>query len=148
MKRILLYLLSLMLAFISGCGPKSEAPIPVGGPEGTFAGQFQLLHLHSKTGVIDTLTANIILQMEQSTGFKVTGDTSTVHAGSYGSFIVSVPYSNVDFIDKTYPTTGTPAKIHLNGVYSYNYDGTNLQLVAYSAFDTLSYYYNLKRTGN
>ncbi|HEY8782885.1 MAG TPA: hypothetical protein VIM16_14770 [Mucilaginibacter sp.] len=149
MKRKLPYLLPLLLVFASGClTDKNNAPTPANAPEGTFAGKFKFTHIHAQTGAVDSATANIQLKMETATGFQVTGDTSTVHAGSYGSYIVSTPYSNVDFIDHTYPTTGVPAKNHLNGVYTYSYDGTTLQLVAYGAFDTLSYYYNLKKIGN
>lgn len=148
MKLKLLYLL-LLLAFMSGCmGSKNSAPTPNNAPVGTFTGQFALLHKHSKTGVVDTSLANLVINMETSTGFKVTGDTSTVHAGSYGGFIVNSSYTAIDFLDQTYPTTGVPAKNHLNGVYQYSYDGTNLKISAYSAFDTLAYIYSLKKTGN
>lgn len=149
MKRKLLYLLPLFLVFESGClSDKNNAPSPNNAPEGVFSGKFKFTHLHSKTGTVDSATAIIQLKMEAATGFQVTGDTATVHAGSFGSYIVSTPYNNVDFVDHTYPTTGTPPKNHLNGVYTYSYDGTTLQLVAYGAFDTLSYYYNLKKIGN
>jgi len=148
MKRILLYSSLILIGLASGCAPKPVSPVVAAGPEGTFTGQFMYIHIHSKTGVIDTSKANIQLQMEQSTGFKVTGDTSTVHAGSFGSYIVNTTYGQVDFLDHTYPTTGTPTKFHLNGIYAYNYDGTILKMVAYSAFDTLTYFYTLKRSGN
>jgi hypothetical protein len=148
MKRILLYSSLIFVALASGCVPTTVSPVVAAGPEGTFTGQFMYFHLHSKTGVVDTTKANIQLQMEQSTGFKVTGDTATIHAGSFGSYIVNTAYNNVDFLDNTYPTTGTPTKFHLNGVYAYTYDGTILKMVAYSAFDTLTYFYTLKKTGN
>ncbi len=145
MKKTLLYLLPLAALFIYGCGPnKTTAPVPA--PEGTFSGKFMFLHLHQKTGVIDTLKANLVLQMEAATGYKVTGDTSSVHAGSHGGYVVNIPTSSISFIDATYPPTGTPAKIHLSGVYDYTYDGSTLQLVVYGAQDTLLYYYNMKKT--
>ncbi len=150
MKRLLPYLLPFVVVFASGCfGNKASAPAPVLVPSGTFAGEFKLTHTNPKTGAVDSATANIQLQMETATGYIVTGDTSTVHAGSHGSYIVTTGNSTIEFIDKTYPTNGTtPTKIHLSGVYDYIYKGTNLQLVAYGALDTLSYYYNLTRTGN
>ncbi|MDB4905143.1 MAG: hypothetical protein JWQ63_4424 [Mucilaginibacter sp.] len=147
MKLKLLYLLLLLLAFMSGCGPKSAAPVPNNTPEGTFTGKFKYIHKHAQTGAVDSVTTSIQLQIEQNTGFKVTGDTS-VHAGSYGSYLVNSSYTAIDFMDKTFPTTGTPAKYHLNGVYSYSYDGTNLSIAAFGAFDTLSYVYSMKRIGN
>ena len=148
MKRILLYFLPFLLAFTNGCSPKSIAPAPNNAPEGTFTGEFKFTHEHAQNGAVDSLTAKIQLQIQQSTGYKVTGDTSTVHAGSYGSYIINSSFTGIDFLDKTYPPTGTPAKIHLNGVYSYTYDGTNLQIIYLGAFDTLSYIYTLKKISN
>lgn len=98
--------------------------------------------------MVDTLKANIILSMQPTVGFKVTGDTSTVHAGSYGVCIVNSSYGVIDFIDNTYPATSTPTKTHLNGVYQYAFDGTTFQLAAHGALDTTAFLYNLKRTGN
>ena len=133
---------------LSSCiSNKNNAPAP-NVPEGTFAGRFSLYHLHSKTGVVDTLTANLILNMETATGYKVTGDTSTLHAGSYGSYLLNSTYTGIEFIDKTYPATGTPAKNHLNGIYEYVYNGTTLQFEATDPADTLIYFYNFTKTGN
>ncbi len=147
MKR-LLYLLPLVFAFATGCIPKSNTPPSNTIPQGTFTGQFKLTHTSSKTGLKDSLTANIQLQIEPATGYTVTGDTATVHAGSFGSYGVNQSNYTMLFVDKTFPPTGTPKKIHLAGVYDYIFNGTNLQLVAYGALDTLTYYYNLKYTGN
>src|SRR5258707_3634812 len=141
MKLKLLYLL-LLLAFMGECDRKSAALVRNNTPEGTFTGKFKYTHEHAQTGAVDSATAIIQLQIEQNTGFKVTGDTS-LHAGSYGSYLVNSSYTAIDFKDKTFPTTGTPAKYHLNGVYSYSYDGTNLSIAAFGAFDTLSYVYTL-----
>jgi len=145
MKRIL-YLLPLVFAFATGCGPKN-APAPNNIPEGTFAGKFKYIHEHAQTGAVDSSTAQIKLQIGTST-FAVTGDTSTVQAGSFGTYEVNTYNTAIDFFDKTYPTTGTPAKFHLNGIYSYTYDGTNLHIIAFGAFDTLGYSYTLIKTGN
>jgi hypothetical protein len=148
MKKVL-YLLPLLVAF--GCG-KSDTPGPnntYNGPLGTFAGAFTYLHKHSNTGVVDTLRANITLSLQLTTGFKVTGDTLTVHAGSYGTAVVDWVDNVIDFADQTYPVSGAPAKSHLNGSYAYAYDGTILQMVAGRiTSDTVVYQYNLKRTGN
>jgi len=150
MKRILLYSIPfLLLAAIIGCGPSSTPAPQVGGPEGTFNGTFTFYHLHEKTGVTDTtVLPNLQLQLEQSTGYKLSGDTSTVLAASYGSYLVSIPYTTINFLDKTYPATGTPSKIHLVGIYSYSWDGTNLVMTSYGAYDTLAYHYVLKKIGN
>jgi hypothetical protein len=148
MKRILLYSLLSLAAFVSGCvANKSTAPAPLA-PEGTFAGEFKVTTTNATTGAVDSLKATIQLQMEETTGYKVTGDTSTVHAGSYGSYAVNTSNSTITFGDKTFPLTGTPAKVHLSGVYDYLYDGTTLQMAAYGSDNTVSYYYNLKKTGN
>jgi hypothetical protein len=86
--------------------------------------------------------------MEPATGFAVTGDTSTIHAGSYGVYVVYLANGVVAFSDKTFPTTGIPTKYHLSGLYGYHYDGTNFQISYYSPLDTLALVYNLKKTGN
>jgi hypothetical protein len=144
MKRKLLYFLPVILALAAGCLKKGLVT-PVAGPEGTFAGQFILLHRHVKTGVTDTLTANIQLQMSLTTGYKVTGDTATLHAGSYGTYAVNSTGNGIEFIDKTFSPTGTPTKIHLSGIYGYVYNGTILQMTGYGPLDTLAFGYDLKR---
>jgi hypothetical protein len=147
MKHKLLYLL-LVAALASGCSNKS-APVPNNAdlPTGTFSGVFTRKHINSK-GVIDSAKANIQLQMEIATGFKVTGDTSTLHAGSYGGYNLTTTANTIAFFDRTYPPTGTPTKVHLSGIYQYLYSGTNLQILGYGPLDTLSFYYNLTKTGN
>jgi hypothetical protein len=149
MKHKLLCLLSLTVVFTSGCVRETGAPVPNNAnlPTGTFAGVFTRKHINSK-GVIDSAKANIQLQMEIATGFAVTGDTSTLQAGSYGGYNLTSLTNVIQFNDKTYPLTGTPAKAHLSGTYEYKYTGTTLQLLGYGALDTLSFYYNLTRTGN
>jgi len=145
MKHKLLYLFPFLLALTSGCfGSKNSTPIP--SPDGTFSGQFRLIQKHSKTGISDTATANIQLVLDLTTGYKVTGDTSTLHAGSYGDYGVNSIYNTITFVDKTYPKTGIPTKTHLNGQYQYYYDGSTFQMVAFGALDTLILQYNLKKT--
>lgn len=146
--KLFYFLLCVLTALFYGCSiNKTAAPAPVT-PSGTFTGQFTFLHLHSYTAKIDTLTCSLQLVMQPATGYKVTGDTSTLHAGSYGTYIFGSDYTEIDFFDKTYPAGSTPLKNHLSGVYQYTYDGSTLQMIAYGPLDTLSYIYNLKKTGN
>lgn len=138
--RRLIYALLFAVLFWMGCAP-SSTPRPY--PAGTFTGTFRLLHKTRATGVVDTLKANVQLVLETNVGFKVLGDTSTVHAGSKGTY--GVNSAGFLFLDNTYPKTGKPVKTHLNGEYQYAYDGTSqLQIVATSA-DTLAIIYDLKR---
>jgi len=144
MKNKILYFIPLILISATGCfNTKTDIP-PVTPPSGTFTGQFRYLHRHSSNVAFDTVKANLTVTMNSTANtFAVTGDTSTAHAGSKGSFSFGSPY--MLFTDNTYPKTGTPAKTHLNGLYLYYYDGTVFQLLAYSA-DTLSLQYDLKKT--
>ena len=148
MKRNIFYLLTIAGTFLYGCAPKNDvvpSPVPV---SGTFTGQFKLYHLNTKSGTPRIDSTNLNLNMETATGFKVTGDTSTLHAGSYGGYSISSPTLQMLFVDQTYPPTGIPAKAHLNGIYSYRYDGTTLELLSYGPLDTLQYFYKFTRTGN
>ena len=144
MKYKLLYLFPFLKPLAGYFNSKRAEESPVVIPHGTFTGQFRLLQFSKKTGVFDTVSANIQLSMEQ-TGYSVTGDTSTVQAGSYGPYAINTINSTIDFQDKTYPHTGIPTKTHLNGVYQYYYDGTVFQLVANSVLDKLSLQYDLKK---
>jgi hypothetical protein len=146
MKHTLPYFLLLCLFFAFGCSiNKSNMPTPAGAlPVGTFSGHFEVIH-HKSTST-DSASANITLDMQAATGFKVTGDTSTVHEGSYGGFIVYQTNNTIYFQDHdTYQPAGAAAKVHLNGLYSYSYDGTTLQIGYHSYLDTLVLKYNLKK---
>jgi len=132
-------LLLLSLAIVAGGCVNKTASIPIPVPTGTFSGQFTSLHKKS-SGVVDTLRANVQLTTTTAGLFRVSGDTSTVHAGSHGSFQLNSTY--IQFQDST-ATANNTAKIHLNGLYQYSYDGTAFQIIAYN--DTLYYQYNLKR---
>jgi hypothetical protein len=146
MKRTL-YLLPFLLALYTGCGPSSNTPTPTSSlPLGTFTGPYTYIHTHFNTGVKDTITGILNLNIETATGYIVTGDTSK-HAGSYGACYVNSSTGSINFADKTVPASGTPAKIHLNGFYQYSYDGTNFQLAQEGALDTTAIIYNLKKTG-
>ena len=148
-KLIYLFPVFVLFALVGGCiGHNNPAPISGTVPTGTFTGQFARLHLNSKTGKVDTTTANLVLNMETATGFKLTGDTSNVHAGSYGSYIINSTYTAIEFIDKTYPSTGISAKTHLSGIYQYAYDSKNLEIEAYGALDTLAFFYTMVKSGN
>ena len=148
MKQKLLYLLPFIIAFFSGCpSEKASAPTPTNIPTDTFSGTFKRSHTNSKTGAVDSLTAIIQVKMESS-NYTVTGDTSTIQAGSFGTYEVNSYNVGILFTDKTYSSTSTSTKDHLNGIYEYHYDGTNLQMVAFGPLDTLSFYYNLNKTGN
>jgi len=143
------YFLSLafcLIVFSVGCSlNKSTAPTPLL-PSGTFTGQFTYYHIHSNTGIIDTLKSNLVLNLDPTTGYKITGDTSTLHAGSYGSYVFSSDYSQIEFLDKTFVANTVPLKIHLSGVYQYHYDGASLNMVGYSPLDTASYVYSFKKS--
>ncbi|MDB5009111.1 MAG: hypothetical protein JWQ84_870 [Mucilaginibacter sp.] len=141
MKPQLLYFSLLIVVFASGCiGNKNSAPAPLI-PSGTFAGQFRRVHLNQTTGKRDTLSANIILTMNTTTGYAVTGDTTKLHAGSHGAYAIASSY--IQFNDLTYSASAPQTKIHLVGTYQYYYDGTIFQMAGNSALDTLSYQYDL-----
>lgn len=143
MKKKLLYLLPVLSLLAVGCFKNQVAsPAASGLPSGTFTGQFRLLHRSTDKVPFDTTSCNLTLTLNANNAtYAVTGDTSTVHAGSNGTYGISSPYIN--FTDKTYPKTGAPTKTHLNGLYQYYYDGTVFQMLAYSS-DTLSLQYDLK----
>jgi hypothetical protein len=150
MKLKLPHLLPLLLLLAAGCAnnnniaPTPTTPLPVG----TFSGHFTLYHYHAQTKVTDSTKANLNLSLEPATGFKITGDTTTLHAGSYGSFVVNGMQNTINFADFTYPPSGVTTKVHLNGLYNYRYDGTTLQIAMNGPLDTLTYYYYMKKTGN
>jgi len=143
MKYKLIYLFPLLIAFTAGCSKKAavvnyQLPVPVG----NFTGQFTRYHLTVATGKIDTLYANILLNLDASGSFAVTGDT-TVHAGSFGKYSLGVN-DDLSFTDKTLPVTGTPAKPHLNGNYMFTYN-SGILLMQKDVGDSLSYQYNFTK---
>jgi hypothetical protein len=137
MKCKIIYLSLLLSVFAAGCAKQ----IPVApDPQGTFTGQFTRIRLN-KNGKLDTAYANLQLTVQAATGYSITGDTSTIHAGSFGSY--QFGGNLVAFLDKTYPTTGKAAKIHLAGTYQYSFDGLNFIIVG-STY-SLGLIYNLKK---
>ncbi len=134
----------LLLAFAAGCSKQYTPPQPSSSLQGTFIGQFMFLHQPANSATVDTVKANIQLDMQANSTFQVTGDTSTVHAGSHGTFVPGANGS-IQFFDDTYPPSGTPAKFHLSGVYQYTYDGLYLRLTGYGPLDTVAYKYVLQK---
>ncbi|MGZ3750490.1 MAG: hypothetical protein ACXVB0_22090 [Mucilaginibacter sp.] len=146
MKYKLLYLFAVLAVLIVGCVKSSTSITSPPTPSGTFTGQFRYLHRHTNKVPFDTLKATITVKLLTTDNtYAVTGDTATVHAGSYGSFVLTSPY--MVFTDKTYSPTAPQTKSHLTGPYLYYYDGTTFQLLSYSV-DTIAYQYDLKKTAN
>ena len=145
MKHHLLYFIVLILSASACSVGNSTNPIPVATSfsNGVYSGKFTSLHLHEKTGITDTTVINLQLTFSNSNGFQVTGDT-LLHAGSYGTYTIGAN-SYVLFVDKTAPAGSTVSKIHLNGIYLYDYSGSTISLGISSAFDTLKYFYDLKK---
>ncbi|MGZ3756102.1 MAG: hypothetical protein ACXVAY_16730 [Mucilaginibacter sp.] len=146
MKNLYFLVIPVALFFLVSC-VKSSSPTPVTVPTGTFSGQLVLIHLSSKTGKLDTTKTNVVLTMSTTTGYAVTSDTTTVQAGSNGPFLLDNKY--IQFQDKTAAGAtaqfvGTSKKIHLNGTYTYAYDGTSFNFYAASS-DTLGFNYALKK---
>ncbi|MEO8885856.1 MAG: hypothetical protein ABI367_07310 [Mucilaginibacter sp.] len=140
MKKNLYLLLLTALVSAAGCKKVTTAPPPL--PVGKFTGVFTRIHYSNTTHKLDTATANLTLNLSASTGYSVTGDTTTVHAGSHGSYVVDG--YNIQFIDQTLkPNTPLyPGKTHLAGIFNYVYTDTRLQFGASN--DTLYVSYNLQ----
>jgi len=143
MKRTILFSLLTAAIILTGCNKQSQSsttPVPLG----TFTGKLVVIHKNGKTSKLDTVTSSVTLLMSASAGYALTADTSVAQAGSHGPFTLNSQY--ITFTDQTAPAgsriVGTSAKIHLNGTYTYGYDGTNFDFYATSA-DTLGYSYLL-----
>ena len=146
MKRPLIYFVPLLMVCLAGCLSKPAAVIPTPHPKGSFSGKFWRFHFTKATSKIDTLIANITLVLDSAGNYSVGGDTTSVHAGSFGKWGLGVG-DDLVFTDKTLPATGTPTKQHLDGDYLYSYDGSTLQLLK-GIGDTLSYQYSFSKTSN
>lgn len=146
MKRNFIYLLPLLLISLASCSKKTPVEnIQLVTPTGTFGGYIRLVHTTVATGKNDTLTANLSLVLDGQGHFTVTGDTSKLHAGSFGTF--SLGYSDdLTFADKT-NLNAVPKKIHLNGDYRYSYDGSVLGLDK-NVGDSLSSQYYFTKSSN
>ncbi|MBE9664542.1 hypothetical protein [Mucilaginibacter myungsuensis] len=109
-------------------------------PYGNFKGQFMRVHYSRTTKKYDTVRCNLELSLDAYLKkFKVTGDTTTVHAGSYGTYTIDEFY--IGFNDFTM-ATADGKKAHLTSGYRYGYDGDILKIQAVQ--DTLGFYYNLR----
>ena len=143
MKHKLLYLLVALVVVATGCfkSPKSATPVPL--PSGTFSGEFKVFHRHTPNVPFDSTKTTLTIKLTTPDyTYTVTGDTSTLHAGSYGTYAGN--QSSLLFTDKTYSASSPFTKWHLNGVYNYSYDGSNL-VIYYSGSDTLVIGYSLKK---
>ena len=143
MKSKLLYLSALLSILAIGCSKPHVNPAPsLGALGGIYTGQF--VSVHTNTPKNDTVKANIQLTLDPSFSFTVAGDTSTVHAGSHGSFVLNSG-STIQFFDLTFPLTGTPTKIHLSGQYGYTFDHVYLDMLGSSSDKTTTYTYTLTK---
>jgi hypothetical protein len=149
MKRKFIYFLPLLLVviYMVSCSKETvQKTIPLVVPTGTFDGSFKLVHTTVSTGKNDTVGANLTMVTDAQGNFTITGDTSAVHAGSFGKFSLGVG-SDLVFTDNTFPKAGIPTKSHLNGDYRYLYDGNTLGLDK-NVGDSLSYQYFFVRSSN
>jgi hypothetical protein len=143
MKHKLLYLFPLLIACTAGCSKKpAVVDYQLTVPTGNFTGLFTRYHLTVATGKIDTLYANILLNLDASGNFAVTGDTS-IHAGSFGKYSLGTG-DDLLFTDKTLPATGTPVKPHLSGDYLFTY-GSGILNLQKDVGDSLSYQYSFTK---
>jgi hypothetical protein len=147
MKSKVIYLLTLLPVVTTGCVKSNKDPAfdpnNLGYPLGTFTGEFARIHKNRMTYKYDTTKATLKLVLSTNTGFAVSGDTTTAHAGSYGSF--SEDFVNMSFDDVTYPVKYSPKKTHLSGFYTYTYDGILLKISSGGTTDTLRCVYTLKK---
>jgi len=132
-----------IILFLSACSKVNDTQPAVILPTGNFTGQFLRIRLNPTTSKYDTSKASLQLSLSQSAGFAITGDTSTLHAGSHGSYAANAYY--MQFIDQTYIPASPGPKYHLQGVYNYAYNGTQL-LIYVSYADTLSLQYNFTKS--
>lgn len=145
------YIIPLLMGaiFTAGCLKSNQGPAATL-PTGNFSGEFRRITKSSKQTKPDTARANIKLFLDINTGFAVTGDTTTLHAGSKGDYAIGP--TNIAFADRTMPTTVTttpsnvpPQKVRLNGQYIYLYNGDVFQILKVVG-DTVRYEYDLKKT--
>ncbi|MFD2147528.1 hypothetical protein [Mucilaginibacter antarcticus] len=105
-KHTLIYLLPALILCFDGCIKTQRDPekylADKGYPLGTFEGNCVKLHRKTVYYQFDTLKVNLRLTLSTNTGYNITGDTTTWHAGSYGSF--SEDFVNMVFDDVTNPS--------------------------------------------
>ncbi len=147
-KHTLIYLLPALLLCLDGCVKTQRDPekylADKGYPLGTFEGNCIKLRRKTVDFKFDTVKVKLKLILSTNIGYSLSGDTTSWHAGSYGSF--SEDFANMVFDDVTHPSSSTSKKTHLSGFYTYDYDGTTLIITPGGAqSDTLRFTYNLKR---
>lgn len=150
MKR-LKYLIPVLLAaaLTAGCLKNEEVP-PVVVPTGNFSGEFRFISRNAAEKTIDTVKANIKVSLNQAdASFAVSGDTSTIHAGSKGQY--GINGNAIGFADKTLSALNSDktapiigGKAHTNGVYLFVYNGNVLQMKTIVG-DTVAFEYDLKK---
>ena len=145
MKHKLLFLFLSLIVIVTGCMKSTPDNQPAPTPSGTFTGVFKVMHRHSDKLSWDSVKTNLTVQFNTpGYTYAVSGlDTSTLHVASHGTFGISSPY--ISFTDQLANTS--PSEWHLNGLYAYNFDGTNL-IMYVSSSDTLVAGYNLKLKSN
>lgn len=146
MQRKILYLLPFLMMALASCLKDSDNNVTFPIPSGTFSGEFRIIHLNRTNNKKDTVKAPFSMEFNTSTtpGFKVTSDTTTIHAGSYGDAAINPTY--ILFSDKTVTSTTTnKVKVHLYGTYPYYYDGSSVFQFYTTPSDTLVYQYDLKK---
>jgi hypothetical protein len=138
MKRAFICFLPFILMLAGGCLKKSDnANFVV--PLGNFNGIFTRIHYNATKKTSDTIKAGLSLVIDINTGYAISGDT-TYHAGSYGDFAAAATV--ITFYDHT--LNYSLNKTHLEGDYTYTYDGSTLQMQQTKA-DTLKYLYVFKQ---
>jgi hypothetical protein len=148
-RKILIYLLPALLLCLNSCIKTQRDPDKYlgdkGYPLGTFAGECMRLRKNAYNYKIDTARVNLTLVLSTNTGYRLTGDTTTWHAGSYGSF--SEDFVNMIFNDASLSPYYASKKVRLlSGLYTYDYAGNTLVISPGGVqSDTLRYIYTLKK---
>lgn len=148
MKRYnLLAVIALAVSAVSCVKNNTADFVAPSAPNGTFSGQFRLLHRPYNGGSVDTAKKANLQLMMSSNGYtyQILGDT-TIHAGSHGTYAYDGTF--IQFNDATYSATSTPGnykttKPHLVGTYQYLFTSNVFQALR-TVGDTLSYQYDLK----
>lgn len=131
----------------AGCMKNSDVqPTPLPNLTGSWSGYFYKLRINAaKTGMDTANKVALNLSLNTVTGYTITGDTATVHGGSFGGF----QYDNAVFLfgDKSYAASAPQTKVHLDGYYDYLYTAAQnrLQMSYEFANDTLVYYYDFRK---
>ena len=148
MKKNLLYILPLLLAFMAACSSKPVSTTPVDYstiiPDGNFLGTFVLIHKNSTTSKLDTSSAVITIAFNSGTSaYSVAGDTSKIQAPSHGTYTADGTLINFTDATVTKTTSANAPKKHLSGSFLYTYDGSNLHI--YGSSDTLNFNYKMSK---